>query len=216
MKNFLFDLDGTIIDPKEGITESLQFALRELGFKKIPEADDLVWCIGPPLQESFSILLNTKDRVQIDEGVRLYRVNYNKKGIYQLKLYKGVVDAIRELKKQGKNIFIATSKPKIMADKIVSYLKIDDLFTGVYGPELDGTRSKKGILISYLIEKENLDKNETIMVGDRKHDIIGANENDIKSCGVTYGYGSKEELIENGADYIIYLPDDLKRVIKDN
>ncbi len=214
MKNILFDLDGTIIDTKEGIISSLLYALKELGFDEIPEADDLFWCIGPPLQESFSILLNTKEKAKVDEGVRLYRVNYNKKGIYQFKLYDGIVETIKQLNQKGLNTYIATSKPKIMAEKIISYLELNDLFNGIYGAELDGIRSKKGVLISYLIEKEKLDKKDTIMIGDRKHDIIGAKENNIKSCGVTYGYGSNDELIENGADYIVHSPKDLLDIIK--
>ena len=213
IKNILFDLDGTIIDPKIGITESIMYALNELGFEMIPEPDDLVWCIGPPLQDSFSVLLKTDDKIKINEAIRLYRVNYNRNGILKLKLYDDIINAIRILKEEGFNLYIATSKPRVMAVKILEHLSISDLFNGIYGAELDGVRSRKGDLISFLLEKENISTNEVIMIGDRKHDIIGAKENSIISCGVCYGYGTEEELLNAGADFIVQTPMEIRNVI---
>ena len=213
IKNILFDLDGTIIDPKIGITESIQYALRELGLEMIPEADELVWCIGPPLRESFSIMLETDEEEKVDEAVRLYRVNYLQRGIYQFKLYDTVIDTIRTLKNEEFNIYIATSKPRVMAVDIIKYLSLSDLFNGIYGAELDGTRNKKGELISYLLEKEGISAAEVIMIGDRKHDIIGAGENGIPSCGVCYGYGTEEELLNAGADFIVQKPKEIRNAI---
>jgi phosphoglycolate phosphatase len=212
IKNILFDLDGTIIDPKIGITESIMYALNELGVEMIPEPDDLVWCIGPPLQDSFSVLLKTDDKIKIDEAIRLYRVNYNKNGILKLKLYDDIINTIRILKKEGVNLYIATSKPRVMAVKILEHLSISDLFDGIYGAELDGIRSRKGDLISFLLEKENISTNEVIMIGDRKYDIMGAKENSIISCGVCYGYGTEEELLNAGADFIVQTPMEIGNV----
>ena len=213
IKNILFDLDGTITDPKVGITESIQYALRELEFSRIPEPGDLVCCIGPPLQESFSILLKTDKKEKIEEAIRLYRVNYNLQGIYQFKLYDGIIETIKLLRKNNLNIFIATSKPRVMAVKIFEYLSISHLFEGIYGSELDGTRSSKGELISFLLNKEKISPDNVIMIGDRKHDIIGAKENGIFSCGVCYGYGTKEELIEAGADYTVPKPIEIANLV---
>ena len=212
IKNILFDFDGTVTDPKVGITESIQYALDKLGVDVIPEPDDLVWCIGPPLHESFSLLLKTNNKVEIDEAVRLYRVNYKRKGIFQFKLYDGIIDTIKLLK-ENFNIYIATSKPHVMATRIIEHLSISDLFDCVYGSELDGTRTKKGELIAYILEKEKILADEVIMIGDRKHDILGAKENDILSCGVCYGYGTKEELLNAGADFIVQQPEEIPSIV---
>ena len=214
IKNILFDLDGTITDPKVGITESIQYALSKLKFSRIPEPDDLVWCIGPPLHESFSILLKTENKDAINEAVRQYRVNYNRQGIYQFKLYDGIIDTIKTLKNEKNNIFVATSKPRIMAEKIFEYLFLSDLFDGIYGSELDGIRTRKGELISFLLEKEKILHKKVIMIGDRKHDIIGAKDNSILSCGVCYGYGCEEELNEAGADYLVNKPEEIIDLIE--
>ena len=209
IKNVLFDLDGTIINPKVGITESIRYTLRVFGFEGIPEQDDLLWCIGPPLRESFSIMLKTEDKAEIDEAVKVYRSNYNREGIFQLKLYDGIVETIKTLKNEGFNVYIATSKPRVMAVRIIDHLSLTGLFEGIYGAELDGTRNRKGDLISYLLKQEIISSDETIMIGDRKHDIIGAVDNGILSCGVTYGFGSKEELLNAGADFLVQKPDEI-------
>ena len=213
IKNVLFDLDGTIINPKVGITESIRYTLRAFGFERIPEQDDLRWCIGPPLRESFSIMLKTEDKAEIDEAVKVYRSNYNREGIFQLKLYDGIVETIKTLKDEAFNVYIATSKPRVMAVRIIDHLSLTGLFEGIYGAELDGTRNRKGDLISYLLKQEKSSSDETIMVGDRKHDMIGAGENGILSCGVTYGFGSKEELLNSGADFLVQKPDEIPGII---
>ena len=212
IKNLLFDLDGTITDPKVGITESVRYALKELGIKDIPEQGDLLWFIGPPLHESFSVILKTDKKEIVDEAVRLYRVNYNRKGIFQFKLYNKIVETIKILNSDF-NVYIATSKPKVMADIIFEHLSISHLFKGVYGSELDGTRTKKGEVITFLLDNEKLLADETIMIGDRKHDIIGAKENNMLSCGVIYGYGSKKELLEAGADFVVKRPEEIPTLL---
>jgi phosphoglycolate phosphatase len=214
IKNILFDLDGTVINSKIGVTGSIQYALRELGVDRIPKQENLVWCIGPPLQRSFSILLQTEDKAKIDEAIRAYRYNYNHEGIYLFKLYEGIVSTIRVLKKEGFNVYIATSKPQVMAIKIIEHASLSELFDGIYGPEFDGSRIGKGELISYLLEKEKISAGETIMVGDRKYDILGAKENGIVSCGVKYGFGEKEELLNAGADFIIQEPKEILDIVR--
>jgi phosphoglycolate phosphatase len=214
IKNILFDLDGTIINPKVGITDSIRYTLGILGFDRIPEQNDLLWCIGPPLRESFSIMLKTEDKAEIDEAVNVYRSKFNSEGIFQFKLYDGIIDTVKTLKDEGFNIYIATSKPRVMAVRIIGHLSLSGLFDGIYGAELDGTRNRKGELISYLLEKEKISVDEVIMIGDRKHDMIGAGENGILSCGVSYGFGSEEELLNADADYLVNKPEEIIDLIE--
>ncbi|MCF7790480.1 MAG: HAD hydrolase-like protein [Victivallales bacterium] len=207
-KNILFDLDGTIIEPKEGITKSIQYAMEKLGYEP-PDSEDLLWCIGPPLYESFQILFDKKDRDFILHAVDVYREYYSKKGIFEHTLYSGITRLLKQLKSKNFKVFIATSKPGVMAEKIIEYHSFGNLFDGIYGCELDGTNSKKTELLKYLLVKEQLKAEDSLMVGDRKHDIIGGKENSLMTCGVLYGYGSIEELKIAGADFIIEKPDEL-------
>jgi phosphoglycolate phosphatase len=155
IKNVIFDLDGTIIDPLEGITKSIQYAMAKLG--KTPlSTDELLFCIGPPLYETFPQLFDRDDKEFIWHAVDVYREYYNVKGIYQHELYDGIVDALQKLKDAEFKVFIATSKPRIMAEKIAEYRNIQQFFDGIYGCELDGTRSNKAELISFLLETENI------------------------------------------------------------
>ena len=208
IKNIIFDLDGTIIDPLEGITKSIQYAMEKLG-KKALSTNELLFCIGPPLYETFPKLFGRDDKEFIWHAVDVYREYYNVKGIYQHELYDGIVDTLQQLRAKGCKLFIATSKPRIMADKIAEYRRIKNCFDGIYGCELDGTRSDKGELISYLLETEKIQQNESIMIGDRKYDIIGGIKNKLMTCGVSYGYGSVEELKNAKADFIISKPEEL-------
>ena len=208
MKNIIFDLDGTIIDPLVGITKSIQYAMEKLG-KEPLSTEDLLFCIGPPLYETFPKLFGRDDKEFIWHAVDVYREYYKAKGIYEHELYEGIVETLNSLKTFGYNLFIATSKPRVMAEKIAEYRKITDCFDGIYGCELDGTRSNKAELIGYLLENENLLPEESIMIGDRKHDIIGGIKNKLKTCGAAYGYGSIDELNNAGANIIVEKPIEL-------
>lgn len=211
-KNLLFDLDGTIIDPKVGITKSIQYALKKLGCEKIPSSDELTWCIGPPLVNSFPKLLG-RDSVEPEialRGVDFYREYFSEFGINECHLYNDIKFVLEKLASTKRlKIFIATSKPTIYAVQILKRFQIFDLFLGVYGSEMDGRFSNKAKLIEYIIEQENLIVSESLMIGDREHDMIGAKKNSMSACGVLYGYGSEEELSKAGADFIVRSPKDL-------
>jgi phosphoglycolate phosphatase len=210
----LFDLDGTLIDPKLGIVNSIQYALLKLDLTP-PPIGELLWCIGPPLIDSFARLLNTSDRPKIEIAIGYYRDRYATLGIFENLLYPQIPALLTQIRAAGYRTYIATSKPQIYAQKIIEHFELMELFDRVYGSELDGKYSVKGELIECIITLENLDPDRTVMVGDRSYDTIGAQRNGLYSIGVTYGYGSELELRSCGTDAIIDRPEQLFRILQD-
>lgn len=199
--NILFDLDGTLTDPGQGITRCVQYALERLGVA-VPLSDQLTWCVGPPLKTSFSQLLNTADETILDLALLHYRKRFSEKGMFENILYPGVASSLDRLKKAGFNLFLATSKPRVFAKQILDHFRITPFFKGVYGSELDGRLSEKGALIAHIIHEEGLDPTATVMVGDRVYDIEGGKENGIVTAAVTYGYGKPGEIDSAGPDVV--------------
>ena len=212
MSAILFDLDGTLTDPKIGITGCIQYAIAELG-NQPPTIDELLWCIGPPLTSSFAKLLETEDQVLINRAISLYRDRFSRVGLFENELYPEIPKAIASIRAEGYQTYVATSKPHVYAKRIVEHFGLPSLFDGIYGSELDGTRSLKGELIRHILLTENLDAKATVMIGDRSHDVIGAKQNQVFAIGVTYGYGSEEELSNHGADAIAHSPKDIPLLI---
>jgi len=208
----LFDLDGTITDSGEGITKSVQYALKYFDIIE-NNLDDLHKFIGPPLKESFKEYYKF-DEEKADLALVKYREYYADKGIYENSLYDGIIELLDALKKNNKTIILATSKPEVYAKQILEYFKVDKYFTIVAGSNFEETRVKKGDVIKYALESAKIsDLSKVIMVGDREHDIIGAKENNIKSIGVTYGYGDVIELTQARADYIANSTNQLLNII---
>jgi len=199
-KNILFDLDGTLTDPCVGIVNSLKYSLEKFD---ISEYDDskLKLFIGPPLIESFMKYYQF-DNNMAKKAVDYYRERYSEKGIYENVLYNDIDTLLGTITKNNINCFVATSKPQEFAIRILQYFKIDAYFRDIAGSNLDGTLSEKEEVIKLIIERNNLFKPETIMIGDRKHDIIGAYKNNIDSIAVMYGYGSRDELTEANPTYL--------------
>jgi len=214
-KAILFDLDGTLIDPREGITRSIQYALEKLG-RPVPKSDRLLWCIGPPLKESFQILLGGPSPAPAEEALMYYRERYDRTGKFENKVYACVPETLETLQLAGAKLFIATAKPKVFADQIADHFHLRAYFESVYGSELTGERSNKAELISYILYSERLDRQSTCMIGDRKHDIVGARQNNLNCIGVTYGYGSREELVGAGATTTIDHPRQLLALLNHN
>lgn len=201
LKNILVDLDGTIIDPKEGIINSIIYSLDKMGLEE-KDTEQLIKFIGPPLIDSYMKYYN----LNIDEAtkaVSFYREYYSEKGIYQNRLYDNVKEMLSSLKQLEYNLFIATSKPTFFAEKIIDFYGINHLFEEVVGSNLDNTRKDKFEIIEFILNKYNLEKSQTVMIGDTKFDIVGAKKNKIKSIGVAYGYGTQHELESEGAEFII-------------
>jgi phosphoglycolate phosphatase len=201
IKNILLDLDGTLTDPKEGITKSVQYSLRRMNVEP-PSEDELEWVIGPPLTFAFARLLQTEDSKQIQKAIDLYRERYEDRCAIENKPYDGIHDTLAALKNKGFNLYLATSKPWAYAGIILEYFNMREYFTHVHGSEFDGTRDYKEDLIAYIIEQHNLDNTQTLMIGDRSYDIRGAKHNKVRSIGVTYGYGSLEEILAEQPDAI--------------
>lgn len=203
MKDIIFfDLDGTLTDSGDGIKNSAAYALNKFGIP-VPKRDELNTFIGPPLVGSFRNLFGMSD-TDADLAVVYYREYYAAKGIFENSLYDGITDMLEALKKAGKTIVLATSKPEIYANQILKYFNIYDYFTHVCGAEMDHKRTDKHEVIEYALETAGVtDRSRVIMVGDRLHDIEGAKKSRLDSIGVTFGYGSEAELKNAGANYIV-------------
>ena len=213
-KYILFDLDGTITDPKEGITKSVAYALSKFGIK-VDSLNELCKFIGPPLKDSFIEYYNFNDD-EAEKAIKYYREYFSDRGIYENQVYKGFEDILISLKENNKVLIVATSKPTIFAQKILEHFNLRKYFSFVSGSNLDGTRVKKSEVIQYALERNNIkDLSEVIMIGDRKHDVYGAKEIGIESIGVLYGYGDYKELYDSGANYIVNNVEELRKLIMD-
>jgi len=212
MDTVLFDLDGTLTDPKIGITTSIQYALNQLGYES-PETEQLLWCIGPPLTVSFAKLLQTTDKALSDRAISFYRDRFATVGLFENSLYPQIPETLKSIRAAGYQTYIATSKPHVFAKRIIEHFEMTPLFDGIYGSELDGTRTDKGELIQHILLTENLNPTKTVMVGDRSHDAIGAKKNQLLAIGVTYGYGTEEELKLHGVDLIANSPQEITQYL---
>jgi phosphoglycolate phosphatase len=204
MDAIFFDLDGTLTDPKPGITRSIQYALQKLDHPAIPTEDELTWCIGPPLRASFVKLLGGDHSA--DRAVSLYRERFSDVGLYENGVYDGIGDVLTALGNSGHRLFVATSKPHVFAERIIDHFGLRNRFERVFGSELDGTRVDKSHLLEYALKQASVDPSKTLMIGDRSHDMVGAVNNGMKGIGVLYGYGSREELREAGAHHVCATP----------
>lgn len=189
----LFDLDGTLTDPKIGIINSILFALNKLGIiEKNPEK--LVTHIGPPLQELFKNLYRL-DHEKTWKAIEYYREYFSEKGMYENIIYPGIRELLLSLKNDKKLMYVATSKPTIFSEQIIKHFNLDSYFKKVVGANLDNSKSTKTQIIAEIMnENPYLPKNSYVIIGDREHDIYAAKENGIDSIGVLYGYGSKQEI----------------------
>lgn len=194
IKNILIDLDGTLTDPKVGITTSARYGLNKVGYV-VPEDANIDWIIGPPLKASFAKILNVAVDDDLAEQALLgYRERFSVTGLFENFVFPEVEATLAVLQQQGFRLFLATAKPIIYARQIMQHFKLDQYFTELYGSELNGDRTNKGDLIAYILEQQQLNIAECLMVGDREHDILGARRHGIETIAVEYGYGSAQEL----------------------
>jgi len=197
----LFDLDGTLTDPKVGITTSVQYALSSLGIE-VENPDDLCCFIGPPLTVSFAEYYGLNPE-QVQAAILKYRERFSVTGLYENEIYPGIGEMLAALQTAGKTLLVATSKPQKFAELILEHFRIRQYFTFVGGSGLDGSRDTKAEVIAYVLAQCGIaDVNQAVMIGDRKHDVLGAKEHGMETVGVLFGYGDRAELEQAGAEWI--------------
>jgi len=212
-KYILFDLDGTITDPKVGITKSFQYALRKYDIQE-DDLDELEKVIGPPLKDSFVDFYGFSED-KANEAIECFREYFKDKGIFENIAYEGIEEVLSTLKKSGKTLAVSTSKPTVFAKRVLDYFKLTDYFEVIVGSHLDGSRSdKKEVIEETLNQLKVTSKDQVIMIGDRKHDIVGAQKNNVDSIGVLYGYGSFEEMIAINPTHLVRDVKQLINIIK--
>lgn len=210
----LFDLDGTITDSGQGIMNAIRYAVDKAGLEEVSE-DVLRTFIGPPLREQFMKIFDLSG----NEGktmVGYYREYYGVKGIFENRVYEGIPEMLAELKSAGIRIIMATSKPEKYAKLIASHFEFEKYFEYIGGACMDGSRTDKTEVIEYVLGVCGIphkERKNVVMVGDRRHDIYGACRCSLHSIGVLYGYGSREELTEAGAENIADTPADITKLI---
>ena len=211
-ETILFDLDGTLTDPALGITNSVMYALAKWGIE-VSDRSTLYKFIGPPLLDAFSEHYGFSSE-DSKKTLGYYREYFSTKGIYENSIYEGIPCLLEELKKRGKRIVLATSKPEQFAKLILSHFGIDKYFDFVAGASMDESISKKADVIAHALKNIGApDTSTLLMVGDREHDVIGASKFGIKTIGVLYGYGSRDELTSAGAAYIAESVEDILKYV---
>lgn len=211
IKYILFDLDGTLTDPAEGITNSICYALDKFGIK-VQDKASLYKFIGPPLYDSFVKYYGFSSE-NANKAVDYYREYFAPKGLYENTVYPGVTQLLQELTSYDVGLLVATSKPEVYAKKIIEHFDLQQYFYDVVGATLDATRNTKDAVIAYAINKHSIDAQSALMVGDRHHDVFGASQNSLRCVGVTYGFGSYSELSDAGADIIVDSVEQLKNTL---
>ncbi len=210
--NIVFDLDGTLTDPALGITNSVMYALEKYGIP-VPDRSKLLKFIGPPLIESFQEFYGlSRDEAKI--AVEYYREYYLAKGMFENSVFPGIEDLLISLKDNGKNLMVATAKVEQFAETVLEHFGIAKYFTCIAGSDMANTITHKSEIIKATLKRCAItDPEHTVMVGDRMHDILGAKDAGIDSIGILYGYGTREELENAGADLIAESVQDLKRIL---
>ena len=211
--NILFDLDGTISDSREGVIGCFQHTLKELTGLYIEEFA-IMKLIGIPIRTIFSELLQTDDEQLITRAISVYRDKYAEIGITGNRVYPGIAELLSTLQEKSYCIFIVTMKNKLDSEKVIRHLGFRDLIQGIYGPNLEGYPDNKAELIKSAMFENTLIPEETVMIGDRKEDILAGKTNEIKTIGVIYGFGSREEITESSPNYICQSPQEIFSVIK--
>jgi phosphoglycolate phosphatase len=208
----LFDLDGTITDSIEGITNAIVYARKKYDIE-ITDRSELQKFIGPPLVSSFKNFCGFSEE-EAKEAIVYFREYYSTKGIFENTIFKGMDKLLTKLKSENKILIVATSKPETYARKILKHLEMDKYFTFIAGASFDATRTEKSDVIAYAMKSCRItDLSLVLMVGDRKHDIMGSKETGIDSVGVLFGYGDRKELESAGATYIVETVGDLGNLL---
>jgi phosphoglycolate phosphatase len=202
----LVDLDGTLVNPAQGIISCFRLALETLG-RPAPQQADLGWIIGPPLRQSFAEML--RGVADAEEALTIYRARYATEGLYEALVYDGVREVLPSLEGAGARLILCTSKPHVYASRILKRFDLERHFEAVRGAELDGRHEDKGDLIAHILDERGLNPGECMMWGDRKHDVLAARRHGIPTIGALWGFGGGEELRAAGAAALCAEPADV-------
>jgi phosphoglycolate phosphatase len=200
--HLLLDLDGTLTDPRDGFVRCISHALAKLG-RPAPAASDLEQYIGPPLAGTFRTLLDSPEERLIELAVAAYQERFSSTGIFENRVYPDIPSALPLLTSRGFTLCVVTSKPAVFAQRIVEHFGLAPHFARIYGPDLGDLSGTKSPLIRHALATERLVPADAVMIGDRRDDVAAAKANEVRSIGVTWGYGSRAELELAGADHIV-------------
>ncbi len=212
ISTLFFDLDGTLTDPREGITRCIQYGLEQIG-RPFPPQEELVKYIGPPLRWTFPDLLGTNEAELVDAAIAHYRQRYADVGLFENELYPGIPQLLKALCDERFRLFVVTSKPTIYAERIVQHFDLSAYFEAVYGPHLDGRFDDKTELVAHILLERSITPDQSIMIGDRASDIAAGKANGTRTMGVTYGFGSIDELTGAAPDRLCDTPGDIHEAI---
>ncbi|MBQ7039621.1 MAG: HAD family hydrolase [Clostridia bacterium] len=211
-KYIVFDLDGTLTEPKEGITKSIQYALSKMGIE-VSDLESLTKYIGPPLIPCFMQDFDMTEE-EATKALMFYRERFIKTGMFENVMYDGIKELLESLKKAGKTVILATTKPTPQAEGVLNYFKLTEYFDVIGGSNLSGTVVEKpDVMREAFKQVENIDLTKAVMVGDRKYDVAGAKAHNIPCIGVLYGHGSRKELEEAGADMLVGSVEELSQIL---
>lgn len=211
--NVLFDLDGTLTDSRPGIVACIKHALDKMG-AKAPADMDFQRFIGPPLRDTFALLLESHiDEECVTAAIDAYRERFSVTGMFENSVYDSVPAALDTLIARGARLYVATSKPRVFAERILEHFGLANRFAAIYGSELDGSLCEKAELIAHALAHSALNPKQTMMIGDRHHDIVGAIRNEVLPAGVLWGYGSETELRDAGATTLLSSPAEIPGLV---
>ena len=207
-RTLLFDLDGTLTDNFEGIANCIRYALACMDVPD-PGSAALRACVGPPLRETLPRFIGSSDKAMVERAIALYRERFAERGWRENTVYDGIPGMLAAAQRTSSRVLLCTSKPQPFAERIVAHFGLGEFLSGVYGSALDGRFDDKAELMAHLLGQECLDATDCVMIGDRKHDIRAAQRNGMRALGVLWGYGSRAELAEAGADGMMSTPTEL-------
>jgi phosphoglycolate phosphatase len=212
LKAILFDLDGTLTDPREGITRSIAYALERMGLES-PPLGELTFAIGPPLRPTLAKLIGDESPAAVARAIALYRERFADVGLFENAVYEGIAEALHALTDRGTTLYVATSKPRVYAERIVRHFGLDAHFEAIHGCELDGTREDKRELLAHLLPHHSVAPGEAAMIGDRGADMVAARHHGVRAIGALWGYGSRDELEGAGAQELCTRPRELAEML---
>ncbi|KRN29026.1 haloacid dehalogenase domain-containing protein hydrolase [Lactobacillus selangorensis] len=206
-----FDLDGTIVDSNHGIMQALRHTVDEMGWAPLSDADYHFW-IGPPLGESIQRFYQISDQETINEAIQIFNSYYYKHGMYEAHVYNGITQVLNELHDKYP-IYVATSKPEKIAEQMLDHFDMLQYLKGVYGSERGAIWDRSFDVLGNAFEQTKIVPQESIMIGDRQTDMLGAQQKQMRRIGVLYGFGTKTELLESGAQALAALPKDIPGIV---